>query len=125
MNVMPSATRYITNEIPSNNRNWPPLFQQITSATRPSNWFSGEKMRKKLPGLTTRKYSRATPMDSGIFEPQDRASTMDVYMFTSKRPLATAIDANTISGFIIFFCKERVARSCRIVFNGHLYRDVP
>jgi hypothetical protein len=43
-----------------------------------STWFMGEMRRKKFPGFTTLKYSRAVEIELGISLPHDFASIIDV-----------------------------------------------
>src|SRR6185436_10665227 len=67
----------------------PGTFQQTINASSASSCAAGDTARKNDPGFTTAKYSRAVVRDEGMFAPQFRASTHDVYMFAPSTPPIT------------------------------------
>src|SRR3954470_18218243 len=85
---MMSPVAFAATAMPASRRA-PGTFQQRISASSDSACASGDAIRKNDPGLAAEKYARAASSDDGMFEPQFRASTTDVYTFAPSTPPIT------------------------------------
>ena len=76
--IIPSPVTYSKNAATKNQRTCLLRFQNRITQRSPSNWFSGEKILKKLPGSDALKYCLAVSIEFGMLLPHDGTSTNEV-----------------------------------------------